>query len=283
MKKISTSAQTVIFGICTLALTLILIAARVVCTILGFDFETGYYAGICKFVSLYLPLLLVAIAAVFCFIPKLKIKPSPTKNTLAVKLCAVLPAAALALFVFKTVENYMIVHTITKMEIIAIVAAIGGIAFFIMAAFLKDTDNVAYLLGGILAIAFGVAIISNGYLDISTPLNSHLRTINQIGVLAFMLLVLSELRAAFDTKRIAFQLFCVASAVIILGTASIPTLSFYFSGQVSYTYSGAFVDVVLLGAFVFAVARLMQLCFSAKEGPIESQDSPIQSTDNDGQ
>jgi hypothetical protein len=95
-------------------------------------------------------------------------------------------------------------------------------------------------------------------------MNSPLKVLSEVGLIALMLLILSEIRAVFDTKRAKLQLFSVATAVIILGASAVPTLIGYAFKMIPASYGLVFTDMVLLGAFIFAVARFIQLCFSEK-------------------
>ncbi len=283
MKNTSKGARApLIFGACVLALTVILTAVRLVFTLRGIDSVTGYYTTwVGTFVSLYLPLICVAAMAVLCFVPKLYTAQADTKNTLSVKLASVVAAAGFAIYTFKCVESYVLYHTLTKLEMIALIASLFGVAFFIMIAFLKDLDSPVYLICGILVIVFGIVNIASSYFDLLTPMNSPLKILNELGSLALMLLILSELRAVFDTKRRQLQLFSVGTAVLILGVSSIPSLVGYFCGQLPYTYSMSANDTVLATAFVFAVARLIQLCFKHKVYvPLEDDVQEAVASDN---
>ncbi len=266
MKNTSIRSRAV-FGICALAITVILIVARLICNFHALDIFTGYYTVVGKLISLYLPLIFVAAAAVFCFVPKFGITQGPTLNTPPVKISAVLPAAGLALYAFKTIEFYMLYRALSTIQLVALIASVFGVVFFVLIALSNKLESAVYLICGIAVIFWSICAVATSYFDLLLPMNSPLKITNQLGLLSLMLLALSEIRAVFDTKRRQLQLFSVTTATILLGVASVPNVISNFMGKLPYAYDLIFVDVVLLGAFVFAAARLITLCFAKDAEP----------------
>jgi hypothetical protein len=258
-----------VFGICTLALATVCIIARTLCSLLAFDTVSGYYQnGIATFLSLYLPLLCIAAVALFCFIPALRVSQNATSYPAILKYISVLPALSFALYlvisVIETLNMTEVSEALTVTHILGLIASLLGALFFAMIAFSGKPSGPLFLVSGIGTIVWAVVSLADSYFDISVQINSPLKVMHELAFLALMLFVLSEVRAVFDENRRQLQLFSVATAVLILGPCSISSIVFTITNTQSFSDTLLYSDITLLAVFIFAVARLVQLCFQRK-------------------
>lgn len=256
-----------IYGICSLGITAVCVLLRILCVSFFFDSDIGYYAS-----GAVLPIILNAVlvlscvaALIFCLVPRIRVSPTTPAATKSVKLAAIFPAvgfAAYAVVYFKWLADYSAIYgSVPFSYILTAIATLGACAFFCLAAFRKSNADIVYVLTGVLAIVWLVVSLAECYFDTLVQMNSPNKLIFQFATLGGMLLLVNELRQGFEFKRKGFHLFSASVAALFLLTSSLPSIVCYFAGDMPMSYSLLYSDAVLLLLSVFAVVRLIQMCF----------------------
>lgn len=271
MKNIfKTSRALRTYGICALSLSLLCVALRLIATLFFFDTEIGYYrlGNIVAFFAAFLPAICAAAALAFCAIPQICVKPAEAKNTRTVKISAFFPAAAFAaytvLYALSVMEYFRVYNELPLAYILMLAASAVSAAFFLQIALRKNVGDAYFVVSGIFPIIWLVISLAESYFDSYVQINSPIKLIFQLATLGAMLLTVCELRVGLDVKKPRFHLFAATVAAVFLGTSSVPSIICFFTGHMPTSYVLLYSDCVLATLFVFAVARLCQLCFSGE-------------------
>jgi len=274
MKDIfSTRRALRIYGICVMAIALACIALRFFGILFFFDIDIGYYTvGAVPFLASYLPIFAVVLAAVFCFVPWVRVNSNTARNTRSVKISAIFPALGFV-FWFVTYAISLIDYneaygTIPFVYILTAICALLAAVFFIMTVFTRNTANALYVTAGLFTVIWIVLSLAESYFDIYVQMNSPNKLIFQFATLSGILLTVNEMRNGFDVKRPRFHLFSASIALVLLGTSSIPSVVCFLLGKMPSSYILFYSDCIFLLMLVFAATRLIQLCFAKEEAPI---------------
>ena len=285
MKDIfSTKRALRIYGICAMAIAVMCIALRLVGILFFFDIDIGYYTGgAVPFLASYLPGLAVVLAAVFCFLPWVRVTPCEVRNTKAVRISAIFPALG-SIFWFVTyaislIDYKEIYGTLPFIYVFTALCALLAAVFFILIAFTRDTASVLYVIAGLFTVIWIVLSLAESYFDIYVQMNSPNKLIFQFATLGGILLTVNEMRNGFDVKRPRFHLFSSSVAVILLGTSSIPSVVCFLLGKMPSSYILFYTDCIFLLMFVFATARLVQQCFSKEAVPSVDEQTVAEQAD----
>lgn len=263
-----------IYGISVLGVALVCVVLRLVGMLFFFDKEIGYYESGSVIPTLFTVLLIAAVVVSFalCFIPKLRVEPKNSQNTRAVSSSAFFPAAGFASYALTyaiSLFDYInMTGTVPFLYVFTLLCAILACVFYCIIALSKKTDTVLYLACGILAIVLMILTLAECYFDTFVQMNSPTKIIFQFAMLSAMLLTVNELRAGIGASRPSFHLFAATVAAIFLPTSAIPSLICYYTDNMSVNYVLSQADFTLFMLAVFAIVRLVQLCFG-KDTPVE--------------
>ena len=270
----------------TVALCVIL---RTLSIFFAFDLSIGYYKTGAPMPILLnvLTFLAVVAAFAFCFIPKISISPFEPALIKPVRMSAIFPTVGFAAYAFVYVTwllDYLKYYpTLPMTYILTLASTLGAGIFFACAALRKNNGDVLFILLGILAIVYFVISLADCYFDTLVQMNSPNKLVFQFACLGAMLLTVNEIRQGFDVKRNGFHLFSATVASIFLFTSSIPSILGYVAGKMPISYSLFYSDAVFFMLAIFAVVRLVQMCFI--EPPVidepEDENTDEQSADSD--
>lgn len=256
-----------IYGICALGVTAVCVLLRLLCILFFFDSDIGYYVSGAPLPIILNVLLILAVAAaiVFCLIPRVRVVPVTPTLTASVKKSAVFPAvgfAAYAVVYFTWLADYASIYgTLPFSYILTAITTLCACAFFCLIVFRKSNSDLLYVLTGIMSIVWLVISLAECYFDTLVQMNSPNKLIFQFAALGGMLLLVNELRQGFEFKRPGFHLFSASVASLFLLNSSVPSIICSLTGDMPKSYSLIYSDAVLLLLAVFAVVRLIGLCF----------------------
>ena len=269
-----------VFGICALSVAFICVILRLLGILFFFDLDIGYFksGSIVPFILGALLILSTAASFAFCFIPKIKLHPTIPSGAANTQRFAIFPAAAFA--------YYSIIYGVNLLDYIklygsaqfsyyfTLICSVLGCVFFLIAFLGKNTATPLYILCGALAIIWTVLVLAECYFDTFLQMNSPNKIIFQFSALSAMLFTVNEMRIGLDERKPTFHLFSAAMAVIFLSTSALPSTICYYAGKMPQTYALLYSDFVFLMLCVFAVARLLQLCFG-KDEPLLTEDMTV--------
>ncbi len=287
-EKFKSQTALKIYGITALSVAFVCVVLRIISMLSFFDKSIGYFerGAALPIISSLLAALAVLASVVFCLIPKIKVNPIPAAHTRASNICAVFAVLGFAFFSVKSflgVLSFAQVYgfaQIPPIYYVDIIASVGACAFFVLKFIGKAGANAASVICGLLAVVWFVISLVDCYFNQSMPMNSPLKLVFQYACLAAMLLCVNEMRIGVDTKRTGFQLFSATFAAIYLPLSSIPSIVCYLCDGMPLTYSLIYSDIIILLVSVFAIARLVQMCFcKPHECPSEAVDNTQETTE----
>ncbi|MBO7309963.1 MAG: hypothetical protein J6U86_01055, partial [Clostridia bacterium] len=259
-----------IYGACALATAILCTLVRFICLLFFFDSGIGYYksGAVLPIILNVLLLLCVPTALVFCFFKKIKITPVTPQRDKNIKLWAIFPAFGFVAYAFIYISwlfEYSKYYSVIPLSyLINAIALVGSCVFFFLICFKKEISNAGYVLSGICVIIFFIFSLANSYFNSLVQMNSPNKLIFQFACLSGMLLLVNELRQGSDVKHPAFHLFSASVASIYLLTSSIPSAIAYLMGRMPAAYSLFYTDILFAFVCIFAIVRLIQMCFGAE-------------------
>ncbi len=247
--------------------TVITLAAALVCTLLRslalcLAFEGNYFTG-APLATVQAVMTALALAALI-ILPLVAswrapiTAKEPKGHALFTKLTAALAALALFLcFISACIAG----GTLGLPAIILVVtfpSLLAGIVYFILHLFGKSaSDTVRIAFGSILLIAFA-ALICLTYFDIGTQMNAPHKISQHVALLAVMLWLLYDMRAAAGAPRPRMQTAVTPAALFLCLTNGVSNTIGYIAGK--YTSSLFFAtDLLLLVLALYIVARTKEL------------------------
>ena len=178
---------------------------------LYFDRSVGYLARNPFSTLLYIVLALFAALCVFCAV---KLKKGVDKSTpdleaasTPARICALVSAVALAIAV---VWECLGLHTADTLSLFRLLCALAAALYF------GSRSNRRFAAFGLGAIGYGFASIAVEYFDWTTPMNSPLKILQSMALLAMMFFVLTEvsMRAQRPQSPARFAVVSAASALL---------------------------------------------------------------------
>lgn len=258
--------MTLLYACVALGLTPILTVLRCLNFLFFFDADIGYYSR-----GAALPIIsavLGAVAILACGVGAIlwfRKKPIsyPAKPSLAVRIAAVI--AALGFLVY-TLTGLMPLSDGQSRSYLAVLCGLAAAVYFVLMACNRQKDSIT-VLTGFGAIVALVLALAGSYFNILVQMNAPDKLVFQLGCLAGMLFLVSEIRAIVSETRPALYLFATATGTILLGSASIPSIIAYHMGLLPNTDSlGGY--YMLLGLFVYVAVRLVTLCIRPQPAPV---------------
>ena len=269
-----------IFIISSIAAAIIATVLRTVGILFFYEKETAYFEKdaalpIVLWAFIALSLVVFAVCSVFTINRKEEIS-SPSKYA---KYAAVLPAAAMLVFIVKKVEelapayeNYL---NGFKMPFIyscgILIAAAFCILFFLAFAFMK-TDSSVVLFSSVAFFAWGIFDWITSYIEFMTPINSPDKLFFHLACISIILFMISELRAIHGFAKPKFYYFSLAASILTLSVSSIPCVigAFTESFKNDLLFAG---NIVMLTLLAFVITRAVTLILQ-KEPEKKIEEAP---------
>lgn len=247
------------FTVLTLVAALLAALLRSLALVLAF--EGNYFTG--SPLAITQTVVTVVFALALFILPLTVAKPSitpkiPKEHTLFTKLTALLAALCLFLcFISACVASSTLTFP-TLLAVVAYPSLLAGIVYFILHLFGKSVSlTVKTVFGSILLLALAVLICFT-YFDIGTQMNAPHKISQHVALLAAMLWLLYDMRAAAGTPRPRLQAALTPTAIFLCLTNGISNIIGYVAGK--YT-SSLFLatDLLLLVFALYALARTKEL------------------------
>ncbi len=265
-----------IYGISALSAAFACVILRLIGTLFFFDVDIGYYQSgqIVPIIANILPAIAAIASIVFCLISRIKIAPvSPFENKYT-KYGSAVAAVGFAIFAvtyaLSLAEYSELYGALPFSYLLCLICSVGACAFFTLKTFRAVNSDILYLLTGLLAIIWCVLQLAECYFDTFVQMNSPIKLVFQFACLCAMLLTVNEMRIGLESKRNGFHLLSATLATIFLPMSAIPSIICYLTDNMPTSYVLFFPDCVMLLLSVFAVTRLVQMCFG-KEAAVPSE------------
>ena len=268
-----------IYGAVSLFLAFACVALRAVSILFFYDKEIGYYNA-----GAVLPIILnvfitlsVAFPLVFAVIPALRLSPRFPDGSRS-RFAGIIPAIGFAVFsVICIIGLKSQLEEIKELELLSpeklslyvkiypillLVASVCGCVFFALSLFNSSSSLIApTVITGVMAVIWFVISAADSYFDTFVQMNAPNKLTFMMGTLSATLFTVSEARRGFSVRKSHTHLFGTTVAAIFTLTSAIPSLICYFTGNMPQNYTLLFFDVVLLTVGIYALVRLIALCF----------------------
>ena len=159
--------------------------------------------------------------------------------------------------------SYLSVYSLTWQMALSLISSICACVFFILIAFTNPRASIAYVLTGCMTVIWLALALASSYFDNFVQMNSPNKVIFIFGSLGGMLLVVNEMRRGLDEQKSGLHLLGATAASLLLTVGSLPSLIGFLAGKMPMNYSNFYYDIAFFSLAIFAVARLVQLCFGA--------------------
>ena len=274
-----------IFGVGTFALSLICALFATLSRTLFFD-EIGYYQADAIIPKIFIAVcaLSVLLIGVFCFVPKLRIKPREQSTSLPVRIGSLALAAGFALLTLESVDTLTVItaeYSITwDLEafgylILPLIIRLLATVHFVRAAIVKDPSGIFNVIGNTCVIIFAVSVIASTYFDSHIPMNAPNVTLLYLALLSAMLLSVNEARLGLGDDKKALHAFCAAIATLFGTSFCISEAFVYFDllndphALLSTITVNSYYSIIFFIS-VFSATRLASICF-INPAPIQEQ------------
>lgn len=265
------------FAWLALGLTALSVILRVLCLLLFFDSDIGYYLADAALPALShiltaLCALLFAAMALLWLRKDETLRPVVNSDTLPLRITAGIAAVGLfSLAVSDIIQNGKIWS--------------GLLGLFACLYFLMQVASSATLgmrvLTALCVIARLLVMLASAYSDVMIPMNAPNKIFLLLACAAFALFLIGELRVSVSGVRPALYGFSLATAILLTATASIPAiLASLTNGLPDDGYAIDF--YVLLTLCVYAISRLSALALRPA-APDESQETDADELPSDAQ
>lgn len=247
------------FTFLTLGAALIAALLRSLAIVLAF--KGNYFTGAPLAIAQTVVTVVFAIA--LAVLPLTAAKPStaphaPKSHAVFTKLAAALTALCLFLcFISACVASGTLTLPVL-LSLLAFPSLLAGIVYFVLHFFEKGVSlTVKTVFGSILLLALAVLICFT-YFDIGTQMNAPHKISQHVTLIAMMLWLLYDMRAAADVPRPRVQAALTPLALFLCLTNGISNIVGYVAGK--YTSSLFFAtDLLLLVFALFIVARTKEI------------------------
>ena len=256
------------------AITIIATVLRVLSVLFFFDKYIGYYET-----EAFLPMaadffcalgaVFFAVVATFLITEKSEVTAPHTISRFA----ALVPGAAILFYSFMYAEElftgdpYKIPLALT---VALFLAATFSVIFFFSILFTEQPSAIAINAGVGVIIWLSLRWISS-YTNFDVPMNSPLKVFFHFGCIGAALLIVAEMRAFFGIEKPKFYFFSLFGSVLCLAVSTIPAIVGVASKSFD-EYPFIKDDIVLLGLFVYATVRAVELLIHKLKA--EKEDAP---------
>lgn len=253
------------YGSATLILSLFAIVLRTVCLYTSFDAYIGYYKE--GFLTTVLRAFCVA-SAIFFVSAFFRVKDdtpfaSGREQPRILGIVGIVTCCVLLLASLMSFSGSLIVPDAKWGIVIAVLGILGG-AYFLLQA--MGASRALYAPFGFAIIVYCVLVVFVSYFDLYELMNGPNKVTMHMSYIASTLFILAEIRASLSEIKKGFYLASLCAATFFCGVASVPVLIFYTSSGIDNRYIWA--HVVLLGFFLYFVARLICVVLNSREREI---------------
>ena len=254
------------FAWISLAFTALSVILRILCLFLFFDSDIGYDRSdallpVLSYVWIAIGMFFLAGTALLRFHKNKLIRPVLDSNTLPLRITAGIAAVGLfALAVSDIVKNGNIWMGLM---------GLGACLYFLMQVSGTATLGLR-VLTGLFVIARLLAMLASTYLDIMVPMNAPDKVLLLLACAAAMLFLICEIRVSVSGVRPALYSFSLSAAILLTGTASLPSIIASLTDSLSGSTPTIYY-YVLLTFCIYAIARLLALPFHSHERPNEEE------------
>lgn len=254
------------------------IAAALTQTILFYsDYDERlnlYHTGVTLPGILYIA---VFIAALFCasayFITKdnaqTQILPSPDRF---VVFAAILGGFQLLAAVLFNLYYYMAgMYTgMTSLRAAVLITAVPAAIYFIITALSRNPKKTVLILCGFFTVIWAALYLMCIYFDMSSPLNSPIRILNQLSLITIMLYFIFEIRYLLDKPRPRLYLPASLLAMLFISLSSGSDLLLTFTGFRASTHDTVF-RITEVAILLYITARLRSVVMNNRRSPAKQQ------------
>ncbi|MDD4772560.1 MAG: hypothetical protein PHZ09_03025 [Eubacteriales bacterium] len=204
----------------------------------------------------------VFIASLFCAASYFAVKDNEQTKILPVPdrfvvFAAILCGFQLAAAVLFNIYYYItgIYTGITLLRVVVLITAIPAAAYFIITAFSPDPKENILIVCGFFVIIWAALYLMCVYFDMSSPLNSPVRILEQLSLITIMLYFVFEIRFLFKKPRPRLYLPVSLLAMLFISLSSISDLILTFAGFRASTQDTVF-GITQAAAALYITARV---------------------------
>ena len=191
-----------------------------------------------------------------------KILPAPDRF---VVFSSILCGFQLAAAVFFNIYYYMtgIYTGITLLRVVVLITAVPAAAYFIITAFSPKPNENILVICGFSVIIWAALYLMCVYFDMSSPLNSPVRILEQLSLITIMLYFVFEIRFLLKKPRPRLYLPVSLLAMLFISLSSVSDLILTFSGFRSSTQDTVF-GIFQAAAALYITARVRSFFMDGK-------------------
>ena len=155
------------------------------------------------------------------------------------------------------IDNESAIHTVSRYDVIILIASLISVAFFVSLAFSKKGSIVPLILSVGFFLWFLLTWITT-YIEFYTPINSPDKFLFHFGSIGAALFMVAELRATYGFAKPRMYYFSLGCAILSLSVSSIP----YIIGSFAEKISGNLLieeSIVHFAVLVYAIGRAVNL------------------------
>lgn len=226
----------------------------------------------------FLPLVFyiaVFVVALFCassyFITKnntgMKTLPAPGRF---VVFTAILGGFQLGAAVLFNIYYYVtgVYSGMTSLRAAVFITAVPAAVYFISTALTGNPKKNVLIICGFFTVIWAALYLMCIYFDMSSPLNSPVRILNQLSLITVMLYFIFELRYLLDKPRPRLYLPASLLAILFISLSSVSDLILTFTGFRSSTQDTVF-RIAEVAVMLYITARLSSVVMKRKTPPAE--------------
>lgn len=254
--QIAGSRRLLLYRIVSVAAVAATVLLRTLNLLFFYDKSIGYYesGSVIPVLTEAFVVLAILFFAVFAITTRKDDAPLPALHTPWAHGAALVSAAALAVFAVAAYsESSGAIPSPYAMPLF--VTAACGMLYWLLFALRKGTAAIAAVTGIGLIVFFAVLLLES-YMDMTVQMNAPTKLAEHIGCMGGMLLVMAELRPLCGFAKRRFYLFCLSTAALLLGTASIPSLLADALGRLP-ARRHPLSDLVFFALTLFCLVRLL--------------------------
>lgn len=282
-----------IFGIAAFALALICAVLGILARVFFFDNGIGYYKSGAMIPTLFIAFCacFIALAAAFCFIPKLRIDHDLQTFTLPVRIGAFALALGMAMLLFDYLssvaviveESLLVWNRTTVINLIFHIALKALItAHFLRVGISKNSSGVLNVAGNILFIVHLVMQIVSTYFNATVAMNSPQMILLHLSLVSAMMLFVSESRIGLGAPRAssrAHAFWAALSTMLCASFAFSEAAAALMQDELPRSSQGVItinsIYPIVFFIFVFSATRLFSICFTSSENVGEQEEPAL--------
>lgn len=274
-----------IYGIAALSAAFLCAVLRTLSILFFYDKDIGYFQAGAALPIIFEVLTVVSViaAVVFALVKPISVLSNSASYASYVKYAAILAAVGVAAYTAVYVIgliSYLSVYGLTWQIALTLISSIGALVFFILIAFTASRASIAYVLTGCMTVIWLTLALASSYFDNFVQMNAPNKIIFIFGALGGMLLVVNEMRRGLGEQKSGLHLLGATAASILLTASSLPSIIGFFAGKMPLNYSNLYYDIAFFSLAIFAVSRLVQLCFGANAIIFDESEHEITATEN---